>query len=638
MRFITFFIVCAALSINVFAQNEILDIAKYSALTLADSIKKDVDAVYRLDEGFVDITSPSKYSYKVHNIVTLLNDKASHHLNHVLHFDRFEKVYDVEIKVYNSMGLLVKKYGKKDFETSAYDDRISLYIEDKLLHLETPAPGYPCTIETSYELRTTSYIELPDWVIASPGEKVQASTFTVKVPAELDIHHSTVGIDIKPEVTTEGNFKIYKWTASNITGNRNEEDSYEKGTYAQRIQVSPQVFEYDGYKGEMKSWQAFGAWNYPLYEEKEPFNKAQAQEILDAVTACKNDKEKIKVLYNRLQKSMRYVSIQLGIGGFKPFAVQFVHDKKYGDCKALTNYMRYMLKTAGIKAYPALVNAGYNKPSANPDFPTDVFNHVILCVPLQKDTVWLECTSNNSECGVLGSFTENKNALLLTENGGVLIPTPKSDYNKNVLSTRTIININEDGGSKASTQIYCNGEFADMFHYIGQQEKDKQKEIFINYLKYRMPDEFTVEAKGDIAETNAFDVKLSYEQQYDFKAGGMFFYPQRIYNVCSETLSPATKRQNDYIFNFPYNKKDTTIYILPAGTTVSNLPVKKEISNNYLHYTNEFIKNDSANTITVIAELSVLNQKVPSAAYSEVSDFFNKIKENEKEKIVLKKG
>jgi hypothetical protein len=57
-----------------------------------------------------------------------------------------------------------------------------------------------------------------------------------------------------------------------------------------------------------------------------------------------------------------------------------------------------------------------------------------------------------------------------------------------------------------------------------------------------------------------------------------------------------------------------------------------------LHYTNEFIKNDSANTITVIAELSVLSQKVPCAAYSEVCDFFNKIKESEKEKIVLKKG
>ena len=68
MKFLAFLIVSAVLSINTFAQSEILDIAKYSALTLADSIKKDVNAVYRLDEGFVDITSPSKYSYKVHNL------------------------------------------------------------------------------------------------------------------------------------------------------------------------------------------------------------------------------------------------------------------------------------------------------------------------------------------------------------------------------------------------------------------------------------------------------------------------------------------------------------------------------------------------------------------------------------------
>ena len=74
-------------------------------------------------------------------------------------------------------------------------------------------------------------------------------------------------------------------------------------------------------------------------------------------------------------------------------------EKKYGDCKALTNYMRYMLKTVGIKSYPALINGGASKVSADPAFPADPFNHVILCIPQGKDSAWLECTSNISETG-----------------------------------------------------------------------------------------------------------------------------------------------------------------------------------------------------------------------------------------------
>ena len=99
---------------------------------------------------------------------------------------------------------------------------------------------------------------------------------------------------------------------------------------------------------------------------------------------------------------MRYVSIQLGIGGFKPSAAKFVDEKKYGDCKALTNYMKNLLSVVGIASYPALINAGYNKYPADTRFPSDPFNHVILCVPMEKDTVWLECTSNNAKAGFFG--------------------------------------------------------------------------------------------------------------------------------------------------------------------------------------------------------------------------------------------
>jgi hypothetical protein len=71
----------------------------------------------------------------------------------------------------------------------------------------------------------------------------------------------------------------------------------------------------------------------------------------------------------------------------------------------------------------------------DPDFPENGFNHVILCVPDQKDSVWLECTSSSNEFNELGTFTENRYALLITDEGGALVPTPKSYSSSNTLSS-----------------------------------------------------------------------------------------------------------------------------------------------------------------------------------------------------------
>ncbi len=72
----------------------------------------------------------------------------------------------------------------------------------------------------------------------------------------------------------------------------------------------------------------------------------------------------------------------------------------------------------------------------------------------EKDSVWLECTSKTADFGVLGSFTENRNALLITENGGVLVPTPMSRASENVIRAYTTVDLKDDGSGKTNT-VFC---------------------------------------------------------------------------------------------------------------------------------------------------------------------------------------
>ena len=607
----------------------------YSSLTIPDSLKKDADAVNRLDEAFIDIQSPSKYTYTTHQVVTLLNKEAGNHLHQWFFFNKQNKIEDVEIKLYNAFGIEVKKYSKRDLETKSYDDNMSVYTDSKIMGIDIPTPTFPCTIEIKKEVRYSGYIVFPDFYFLVPGESSQLASLTVKMPQNMDVRYRVQHIDLKPAITTENNSRIYKWTTQNLVVRPFERGGYRTNTYAPKVQIIPNQFEYDGFPGTFKTWKDFGEWNYKLYEENIPFTPARAEEIKALVANCKSDGEKIKVLYNHLQKNMRYVSIQLGIGGFKPFAVSFVDEKKYGDCKALTNYMRYLLKTVGIKSYPALINAGANYAPADPKFASDPFNHVILCVPMEKDSVWLECTSTHNEAGFLGNFTENKNALLLTEQGGILIPTPASQSNQSQLHTKTVITLTKEGETSVKSSIYCTGNFWDMYYSVMQMEREKQKTFFVNYLNYKSPDEFQFATGGDSLNGKLFRVNLSYEQLFDFRSGSKLFFRPRINKICDEEVKPASDRKTEYLFDFPYDKTDTTVYVLPAGFSTGNLPAVKEINTSFAYYKNEVTRNEQRNEVMVVARLVLKQHIIPPTEYARVADFFKEVNKNESEKLII---
>src|SRR6185437_13760781 len=127
--------------------------------------------------------------------------------------------------------------------------------------------------------------------------------------------------------------------------------------------------------------------------------KLQIHALVDTITDVHR---KVYALYRYLQKNTHYISVQFGIGGWQPFPADYVANKRYGDCKALSNYMVALLKEAGIKGKYVEIMAEKDAPPMIDKFSCSQFNHAISCVPLDKDTIWLECTNQTVSPGYMG--------------------------------------------------------------------------------------------------------------------------------------------------------------------------------------------------------------------------------------------
>ena len=610
---------------------------KYIAFTIPDSLLKGADAVMREDYMKFKVKDIDNAVLEVHSIVTILNESASEYLSFAETSDKFSHLDDAEIKVYNALGKKLNTYSKKEMQNFAYGDGL---VEDgKTTFFRVTAATYPITIEKTYSIKFTGLLNYPSNYIQSPDVAVEHFNYTVEVPNDLGLRYKIINGKLEPSKENTGKSTIYTWEQNNLKAKAREKYSGPAGRYFPRILLGPNKFKMAGYEGDMSSWKNFGVWSYDLIGKGNMMTGKSKEVIKNLIKDAKTDNEKARIIYSYMQKNMRYVSIQLGIGGWKPFDANFVQEKKYGDCKALSNYMQSALNVAGIKSYYALVNAGTNAIPAMEDFPSNQFNHVILCIPSAKDSLWLECTSTTTDFGELGDFTENRKALLITENGGILVSTPGSRSKDNIFSCTSNVQLFEDGSGKVASSITSSGEFKqEQVHYLNQQSFDDQKEYIIQHLEWKHPDEVSIKCGDRFQTPYVTSTTMNYAQLYSFKAGSKLFLPQRFYPLFSEKINDNLKRTQDYYFDFPYVKNDTTIFVLPEGYTAENLPSDKNISRSFAKYQRKYTWDETTKKLTVIASIEILQHHILAADYTTLMLFKKEVDSDLEQKLVIKKS
>ena len=603
---------------------------EYSLLSVPDSLKKNANVVVHLDHSELKVESPDNATLSNHRVYTIVNEDGKYALWFSEHSSRYTILDEVEIKVYDHNGKQLQKYKKKDLLTQGIGEGL---IDDGFRnYLRIEAGTFPVTVDVKYEMKYKSSF-FPAFYFIGPKEAVLEANYLVSLPASMTLRYKAQHTSILPVVSENGNKRTYKWSVKNLSPIEDEEGAVSVNYRYPHVSIVTDQFSYYGYEGNLSSWKNFGDWLNGLYTGLDELPEERKQFFINLVKDAPSESEKIKRIYQYMQNNFRYVSIQLGIGGLKPFPASFTDQKKYGDCKGLSNYMKAALKAVGIKSHIAIINARYNAEPVDPAFPANKFDHAILCVP-GKDSIWLECTSSSAEFGKLGTFTENRNALLVTENGGVLVPTPKSDPASNTYTSRTSVTIENDLSAISETIISHSGSFSGVMQDILKANRDDQKKAIVFYMGYKQPDDF--ELKNDSTSRNTV-LRMAIRKMSEFNSGDKYFINPRINKIWSSKLPAAKDRKMDFYFHFPFERRDTTILSLNQTLKIDVMPQEKEIRSDYGYYHSKSWFSEKENAVYTATTLILKRHKVLAKDYAAVKTFFDDVMQDDSQRIVMKR-
>ena len=609
---------------------------KYAVSKIPVELKSNVDAVIRYNSQRFEIEDESSTVEKDTFVVTVFNKDGQHYGDIFLHYDKFKDINDLDGRILDENGKEIRELDDDDVKDRPEISRYSLYEDSRVKEAELYYNRFPYTVEFTYEIDYDGSINWPSWYSRYSLEPVELTKFEVIIPDNYKLRYWCNRKFLKPEISKEG--KLYTWHAENLKKLSYDAIDEDFEDVATIVKIAPSDFEVEGYEGDMNSWKDFGLWAYDLFKNKNNLTEAVKKEISLLIAPADNPMQKVLKLYKYLQNTTRYVSVQLGIGAWQPFDAMYVHDRGYGDCKALSNYMVSLLQLAGIKSYPVLINNGDHRLPLIKEFPSNQFNHVVVCAPLEKDTVWLECTSQNMLAGDIGWSNENRQALMLTPEGGMIVNTPKSRSDQNIIQKKIEVTFSTSTAS-INGLIKWGGDEQTVVRGIVKEEVPKKREKWI-LESFEVPDVKIKNYSFGIANDSSDQVKLKLNlilPKYATISGSRIFFNPNLMQRRTYVPKEVSERLSPVRFIYPFHDTDSIIYKIPEGYKIEGIPDEMNLVSSFGNFSSKVSKYGDEE-ILYVRSLEVKNYEIPAENYKEYRKFFADVVKSDRSQVVLVKN
>ena len=588
-----------------------------------------------VEESVIDIVcdAPDHAIQHFKEVTTILNEHGASQALFVCSCSKYDKLTSFKGQVTDGSGRIIKKLKESELKKTEYSTYFA--IDDYKMYLDYTPPVYPVTITYEWTIESRdNLIEFPCFCPQSDYDiSVKKATYSLKAPKSMAIRHALQNINNKVNIDESNKFtQLFTLEVNDLPMLKQEPYTRPLHERLPMAWFAPTDFVYYGTKGSLRNWNDYGKWEYSLIQGRDQLSDAERQELHQLTDGLKTDREKVEAIYHRLEKSTRYVAILLGIGGQQPAPAAEVSKSGFGDCKGLSNYMRAMLKEVGIPSHYTTIS------TTNRHFLKDFasvgqMNHVILQVPLQNDTLWLECTNPQLPLGYVHEDIAGHDAIEISETGGRLVRLPVYPDSTNLMRTSVNISLKDNGAVDLKlSQEALNCQYEDLIPLLKMDEKERQK--MIQKIVYAPQSEV---ARLDIQE---FGAKMTIEaeiksQKYASQTGQRLFVPicplHRGYTVPKANAD----RTEDVWRDMGYLDEDDITIAIPEGYEIEARPKDVQIEQPFGAFS--FTMQVEEGKVHIKNRLLMKSGTFPKALFPQLSDFIRTISGIYNQKIVLKK-
>ena len=613
----------------------------------ASSYDDEIDAVVLLDEQVMNVSPSGQIVVQNRRAVRILRPQGRSEGTYSVIFSKEQKVDWLRAYGVNDKGEQFEAKDKEAVEVNLSNDG-SLYVDERRRAITAPANDPGGTVAFEMQEKMPPYQHDDVWAFQEQ-EPVLVSRYVVNLPPGWELSTTFANhADIKP--TISGN--SYTWEVRDVPPIHREHRMPSLASIA----AAMEVHLYSGGAHTPAGWAGVGAWQSQLAEGRRVASPEIQQRVRDLTATAPDFESKVRAITKWVQRNVRYVSIQIGIGGWQPHPAPDIYRAGYGDCKDKATLLSTMLKEAGIDSEYVLAYLGSRTHVVPQRVSPYAFNHVFVAIELPgnefKDapavvTVhgkrWLlfDPTAEYLPVGELEGVLQGSYVLLNDHGRGELIRVPLFPSERNEVARKATLQLAADGSLSGEIDESDSGNYAlELRDYLLDLRPDDRRKA----IEHRMNEEFNGASLESVDFENLDDVSKEFKIHIKFKAsryavnaGPLILVKPRVMGTFGGFVDRDDKpRQFAYEFESSEMRKDDFTIQLPAGFAVDELPKPVKSEFEFGRYTSTTEVKD--NVLHYTRVMDITDPEVPVDHVPDVRRFFHTIAMDERGSAVFKKN
>jgi len=568
--------------------------------------------------------------------------------------------FDSETKINFIHGWCIPAQGKdyevKDkeaIETALFgvqDGELMSDLKSKVLTIPASEPGNIVGYEIEQEVHP--YVIQDIWSFQHEEVPAREAHYTLQLPAGWE--YKAVWVN-HPETAPSTASGQWQWVVKDVKAIKPESAMPPREGVAAQMIVSLIPPGGAGNKS-FESWADMGRWQSGFIQGRRSASPEIKQRVADLTKGDGTPLAKMRSLARSVQRDVRYVAIQLGIGGWQPHPAADVFTHKYGDCKDKATLLSAMLQEIGVESFYVSINTTRN--AVTPETPAvRWFNHVILAVRLPESVkdpslravldrpklgrlLFFDPTDEWTPFGSLRGELQANYGLLVTADGGELVKLPQLPAELNGVVRTAKLTLTASGTLSGDFVEQRNGDYGtEQRASLKSVSKDADRIKFLESLISHSLPTFQI-TKASLVNLNQTDQPFSYQyslvaENYAKTAGNLLLIRPRVVGVnSSDLLETKEPRKYPVEFDGPWKNSDTIEIALPAGYEVDDLPPPVNADYSFASYHSK--TEASGNTLKYTRTFEVKELTVPVSKAEDLKKLYRVIASDERNTAVLK--